>query len=222
MSMGLSGDKAAAVETSSARKEVDWAALKPVRVDHEDAMSEQEVQKKWTEMYKLAGLRSPSEKTCQSFRLGVYHYVMVNGTSREGQYSGEIVLADGTKFEASVIPKAVGLLSVRRFFRGTMRESYRALKDSETALLDPRFIAKCSEYGVAAAHAFATADWFRDCPDFAPEEAKAHARAFDYSVSRARRARGGHNLESVEQGRRDAKLETQGRADAADVVPGVF
>jgi len=165
----------------------------------------------------LAGLRMPSEAEQAAFRLAAYRYACVNGTSREAAYSGSATMSNGHRFATSIIPQAVGRMNIRRFFRSNMKESYEALKASETVERDePRYVASVGALGISSACAFATADWLADCPMFTPEEGRAHQAAFDYRVQRSKRARGGRTLEEVESVRRGETLEAQGPATAGD------
>jgi len=213
--MSLPKQNDAAGTSVSGGKTVDWAAVKPLAVSHEDAMDYGKVKNVWAEMMKLAGLRAPDEKLQAAFRLAVYKYAHANGTSRVGQYEGEMTLSDGTKVPAAVIPRATGAFAIRKFFRGNMTESYVALKESGVVESDERSVAKAAKFGVSAACAFATADWMSDCPMFTPAEVSAHEKAFTYAVERAKRARGGRPLESVEAGHLRAGLEAQGQLDAS-------
>lgn len=195
-------------------KAVDWTSVKPLAVSHEDALDPAKVKNVWAEMMKLAGLKAPDEKLQAAFRLAVYKYAHANGTSRVGQYEGEMTLADGTKVPAAVIPRATGAFAIRKFFRGNMVESYVALKESGIVEEDERSVAKVVKYGVSASCAFATADWMSDCPMFTPAETSAHEKAFTYAVERSRRARGGRNLETVEGQHLRTGLKAQGQLDA--------
>lgn len=192
----------------------DWEALSPIAVDYEDALGPAKVQSNWNKLYSLAGLRAPNEDTQRAFRLAVYVYAAINGTSREGSYSGSITMSNGHSFEAAIIPNAVGKMQIRKFFRGNMTESYNALKQSKVLENDERFVAKVSSFGVSAQDAFATADWFANCPHFTPAERHAYDVSFNYSVTRARRNRQGRNLEEVEHGRLSENLDAQGSLDA--------
>lgn len=198
-------------ESSRARpRVVNWAELTPQFVGTEDTMSPDKVAAVWENMMRIAGLGQPDEKTRQSFRLAVYVYAMKNGTSREGSYGGTIRMSNGTEFPASVIPKATGQMSIRRFFRGNMTESYEALKASGAGANDERFVAKAASMAITAEAAFAVADWLTDCPHFTNSEKLAHDKNFVNSVARARRARNGMSLEAVEDARLSDNLEVQG------------
>jgi len=182
------------------KKQMNWAELSPVSVDYEDSMNAGKVKEVWQKMYQLAGLRNPSEDEQASFRLACYVYACINGTSRVGNFSGQITTSGGTVFPASVISRATGGLNIRQFFRGNMSESYEALKMSGCIERDERYVAKVlNEVGASAECAFATSDWMTNCPHFTPAERAAHNASFDYSVRRARNARGGRSLEAVEK-----------------------
>jgi len=99
---------------------------------------------------------------------------------------------------AAIIPRAVGGLDIRRFFRGNMIESYEALKTSGFGEREQILVAKVAGYGVPASCAFATGDWFQNCPLFTPEERRAHDAVRVLSLKRARGARGNRALEEVE------------------------
>jgi len=187
-----------------------WADSVPRVVTPEDAMSASQVVEVWNKMFSFAKMKSPNESEQIAFKAGVYTYACLNGTSREGNYSSDIQLANGTVINASIIPRATGKYAVRKFFRGCMNESYEFLKTSHVMESHERFIAKCAQLQVGASVAFATADWLDDCPLFTPEEVKAHDASFTHGLSRAKRARSGHTLESVEQHRTDRMLESNG------------
>lgn len=208
--------KMAKVESSTAQQKtvesstIKWSELTPISVDFEDAMGPKRVAEVWQKMMIKAGVRSASEDTQRSFRLAVYVYGALNGTSREGNYKGEIKMSTGHAFDASVIPQSTGNLEIRQFFRGNMVESYHALKLSGAIAANERMVARAAALGISADCAFAMADWMASCPLFTNNEAKAHDAAFVYSVQRSRRARGGRNLEAVEGDRRESVLESQG------------
>jgi len=191
-------------------KSIDWAALRPGEVDYEDALNSETVKKTWAKMYRLGGLNSPNEQTQAAFRLAVYVYACKNGTSRAGNYRGMITMADGNSFPASVILEATGKMAVRKFFRGNMVESYKALKQSGAMEQDERFVARVADLQISADCAFAVADWLSGCPGMTPAESAAHAKSLEFSLSRARRARGGHSLEDEEEKVVHKGLEAQG------------
>lgn len=199
----------------SAAKTSSWASVKPVFVAHEDALDPEKVRVIWSAMMKRAGLNQPSEQAQRAFRLAVYTYCCLNGSSRVGNYSGNIKTSDGFEFQASVIPYATGSLNVRRFLRGC-DESYGALKESRVIEEDTRMVSKAAKLGITADCAFAMADWLTDCPDFTPMEKAASDKATQSALSRSRRARDGKTLEAVEQGVRDKGLEVQGRLNSDD------
>jgi hypothetical protein len=216
----------AKVETASSQQAAvdngDWTRLAPKSVDSEDALGADTVARDWQKMYDLAQLRNPNEVQRKAFRLAVYVYGVKNGTSREGAYRGEIQMSDGFKFSSSVVPQATGKMNIRKFFRGNMEESYVALKKSKAIENEPRVVAKAASLGIPAECAFAMADWLTDCPDFTPMETAAHAASFNRSVSRARRARGGHTLEDVEQDRIGQELDAQGPSEPQVFGKSVF
>lgn len=195
-------------------RRVVWSERAPKMVASEDSMDPRKVAAVWQKMYNEARMGGMSEAEQQAFRLGVYVYACKNGTSREGDYSGSIVLNNGAEFSAAVIPRATGKMSIRKFFRGCALESYEALKESGCMEADERFVAKVSALGVTPECAFATADWLTDCPKFTPAERAAHDKTFTMGIERARRARDGSTLESVEGGRVARTLEAQGPATA--------
>jgi len=193
--------------------ETDWKAVKPTGVDHEDTMNSAKVKKVWTEIYKLAGLKNPDETTQRAMRMAVYVYGCLNGTSREGNYNGEMRLSNGTAVPASVIPRATGKMQIRQFYRGNMNESYEALKQSGVIEEDERFVAKVAQLGISASCAFATSDWMGDCPLFTPAETAAYNASFNVGLQRSRRARDGKTLEGVEQSRTEERLDAQGPSE---------
>lgn len=204
---------------SGGAMDIDVSALVPKSVGVEDTMSRKEVEKTWQRMMDKAGLKRPSETVQQAFRMAVYLYGLFNGTSREGNYTAEIVMNDGTVFSSAVIPQATGTMRIRRFYRGNMDESYRFLKAVDLAAVNERFTAKLASLGVPAEAAFATADWMTGCPFFTPSEGRIHDVVFNYSVKRAAGARGGKSLEALESSRVDEGLEAQ-HAQHEAPVPG--
>lgn len=184
--------------------------MKPMSYDYEDSVGAEKVRQIWNAMYNFAGLRAPSEDVQRAFRLAVYTYAAVNGTSREGNYAGEIVMANGHKFNASIIVRATTKTLIRKFFRGNMKESYDALKESGVIANDERMVVRAAAYGAPPDIAFALADWFTNCPYFTPLEKKLHDDSFAYSIARARRGRGGDELETVERQRLERGLDAQG------------
>lgn len=203
-------------------RETEWSELVPQFVGHEDEMSPERVKTSWEKMYRLASMKAPTEKQRAAFRLAVYAYSAVNGTTRVGDYAGVFVLADGTEVPAAVIPRGAGQLDIRRFFRGNMKESYDALKGSGVLERDARFVAKAAALGIRPEEAFAMADWFADCPYFTPGEKLAHEKSLKYALSRSRRTRGGRPLEEVEAEQLGEILEVQGRQDAPSYSHGEF
>jgi len=211
MSKQLPGD---AEQKGSVVGERDWARLKPLGFGRDDAMEADEVKRCWAKIYKDAGLRSPGEEIQAACRLGVYAYACANGTSKWGSYSRTVVMSNGHKFAAAVVPVATGQTEIRRFFRGNLEESYKALKESQVMQDDERYLMYASKHGVSPACAFALADWLTDCPLFTPEENRAHEQLFAYRTERARRARGGRSIEEVDGERRAESLRAQGPMSA--------
>lgn len=200
--------------TGSSSKVVDWAAIVPRSIGREDAMSESQCKVKWGKMMRLANLKTPNESTQNAFKLAVYTYLAVNGTSREGNYAATIQMADGTTFDAAVIPGGIGKSEIRRFMRGEMNNAYEALKASAAVERDERYVAGVGKLGVLPAQAFATADFFDGCALFTPLEEMAHGLARNNSLVRAAKGRGG-TLESVERSRVEDSLEAQGAGSVA-------
>jgi len=196
-------------------KGIDWKAVAPKSVEHEDSMSPDNVKVCWEKIYKAARILSADEATKRSLRLALYAYAAVNGTSRVGNYGKRVTLSGGNVVEAAVIPQSVGKFNIRQFFRGNMTEAYEALKSSQTLALDSRFVAKWQAYGIDASVCYAVADFLDDCPHFTPEEERAHSIARTQGIERSRRARGGKGLEAVEQDERDLAMNVQGPLDAA-------
>lgn len=189
---------------------VDWTALVPKNVGYENAMGAEQVKVVWAKMMQLAGLRAPNETKQRAFKLAIYVYGVLNGTSREGEYKALIELNDGFKFSSSVIPLATGKVEIRKFYRGNMVDSYLALKGSKAIEGYDEFVAKAAQFGVAADVAFALADWMTNCALFTPAETRAHETSFNSALSRSRRARSGRSLEEVESDRHVESLEAQG------------
>lgn len=197
-------------KTTGVNSEVNWSELVPISYDYEDSVGAEKVREIWSTMYSLAGLKAPSEDIQRAFRLAVYAYAAVNGTSREGNYAGNVTMANGHKFNASIIVRATTKTMIRKFFRGNMKESYEALKNSGVIAKDERMVVRAAQYGAPPDIAFALADWFTNCPFFTPLEKKLHDESFAFSITRARRGRGGDELEVVEQQRLERNLDAQG------------
>jgi len=209
------------VSSKSAGKQAagddDWTDAVPLSVDAEDTMSDKLKDKAWEKMYSLAGLAAAGEKERKALRAAVYTYGVVNATSRVGNYGGELHLATGKTVPASIIPQATGKHAIRRFFRANMRESYTFLKTTDVMAKYPRFLAKVASHGIAAENAFAVADWLTDCPAFTPAETKAHEMFFASSVERAKRARQGKTLETVEANAQENIMRAQGPMEDSGV-----
>jgi len=192
----------------------DWGDMVPKSTTFADCVSDKEKVQIWNKIYNECGMRSANEKERKMVRAAIYTYCCKNGTSREGEYSGTITLANGQEIEAAVIPRCAGRMKIRKFLRANMLESYDYFKQSRVMEADERFVTKAAAFGVSADAAFALADWLDDCPKFAPAEAKAHQAVFVASIERARRARGGHSLEDVEGERITDELRANGPANA--------
>jgi len=191
-------------------KPVDWAAVVPRRVDSEDALGVDQNKATWEKLYREAGMTAGNEEERRALRAAVYVYCAKNGTSREGDYGGEMVLSTGKHVPAAVIPKAASRNRIRKFLRANMNESYEFFKSSRVMESDDRFIAKYAGHGISPDNAFAAADWLTDCPLFTPAEVKVHNAIFVHSIDRAARARGGNTLETVENDRVQEGLRAQG------------
>jgi len=181
-------------------------------VEFEDAMSSEMSKETWERMYKLAKMGTASEDERRALRTAVYTYCLKNGTSREGDYTLNMVLSTGKNVGAEVIPKAANRTRIRKFLRANMNESYEFFKNSRCMEADERFVAKMAAYNIAPENGFATADWMDECPKFTPAETRAHEAMRARGIERARRARGGQSLETVEQDRRDDAMRVQGPA----------
>lgn len=192
--------------------DVDWTSVVPKMVDSEDTMGVEQNKRTWEKLYKEAGLSTSGEDDRRALRAAVYVYCVKNGTSREGEYSGDMVLSTGKTVNASSIVRAAGKMRVRRFLRANAKESYDFFKASRVMEADDKFVSKCASLGISAENAFATADWLGDCPLFTPGESRAHEATFTRGIERARRARDGKTLEAVEGDRQDANLHAQGPA----------
>lgn len=190
-----------------------WAKLLPKSVDKENAMNSDSVNECWAKMYSMAGLRTADETKQAAFRMAVYIYLKKNGTSRVGNYAGSFTTSDGIKHSASVIPNACQKLKVRAFMRGNMEESYTFLKDSKAIQNDPIEAKKAESLGIPAESAFATADWFEDCPWFTPAETHAYNMSFKHALAKSKLANGGRALEEVEEQERDELVAVQGSGE---------
>jgi len=203
-------------------KMTDWSAYAPKHVDYEDTMNPEDVKQKWTEMYRRAGLKSPSEDEQRSFRMAVYVYAAMNGTSRAGNYKGVIITSGGKRFSAAIVPQVTGQFAIRQFMRGNMNESYHALKESRVMENDARCIAKAAEKGIAADCAFAMADWMTNCPFFTPAEIAAQSKSLNYGLRRAKGARDGMSLEAVEHDNQRETLSAQGHVSGSHGSDSMF
>jgi len=203
-------DSGVAEAASGPRGTPDWSAFVPKSVDSEDALGPEKNQQVWEKLYRAAGFPMATEQERMAIRAGVYVYCAKNGTSREGDYSGDIVLSNGKRISAACIPAASGKFAVRKFLRANAIESYTFLKKTRCMEAEGKFVAKCATLGISAENAFATADWLTNCPLFTPGESRAHDASFTHGLDRSRRARDGQNLEKVEQSRVHANLQAQG------------
>lgn len=202
------------------RRGIDWENVKPPSIDHEDALDKEIVDEMWNSLYREIGKASADEEAKAAVRLAVYAYAVINGTSREGAYAGRVKVSDGSKFDAALIPRVTGKTRIRRFFRGCMEESYVALKASRVIEDDARYVAQVSELGISPENAFATADWFKDCPVFTPAEKLAYDMSANKGKTRAALSRG-KTLEEIETDRVVNSLNTQGMHRGSD-ADGVF
>jgi hypothetical protein len=209
---GVSGGASGSVASNFS----EWDDVVPKKVTMEDSMSEAESARTWEAVYRHAGMSSASEKEKRAVRAGIYVYCALNGTSREGSYNAPIQLSTGTIISASVIPRAASKMKIRKFLRANMSEAYRFFKQTRIMETYERFVASCAKHGISPENAFATADFLTECPDFTPDESKAHNAMFAHSIERARRAREGKSLEQVEDARVENELTAGGPLSAAE------
>jgi len=202
------GVKPTGVATTSTTED-SWANYVPPRFAHEDCLSEELAAQVWAQIYKAAGHPSGSEQDKKSIRCGVYTYCAINGCSKEGDFLLNVECSNGASFPASVVLKASSG-RVRKLLRVSMNESYKFLKESHALERDDRFISKRNAFGVAAETAFATVDWLDYCPLFTKVEEEAHNTYFNVAASRARRARGGKDVDQLAAERIEAGLDAQG------------
>jgi hypothetical protein len=188
--------------------------LAPTVVEHVDALAPEANKAMWQKFYSAAGYSSAGEESKAGLRLAVYLYLLVNGTSREGAYSGDLRPRDGNLVPAATLVRVCGSAGVRRWMRANQAESYDALRAQPLENIVPRYVASVAKLNIGTQEAFATADWLTGCEKFTPTEVRAHETSFDTSVNRARRARGGHALEEVEKRRQEVALESQGPLNA--------
>jgi len=178
--------------------ETDWDAYNPVRVDKEDQLSDKKAKERWSALYSLIRLPSASEEIKKQVRCAVYAYCCVNGTSRVGNYKGDIAITSGTEFASAMLVEAVGSMDLRRFLRAGMEESYNYLKHSQYLKeKEPKFIARAAALGIGPDEAFAMADWLTDCPKFTPMERHAHDVSRVRGLTKAKYARNGDTLEQI-------------------------
>jgi len=180
---------------------------------HEDSITHEDNAKYWSKFYRLAKVSGDEGRQLMA-RCAVYIYCAINGTSGQGRYEGEARVGD-VIIDASMIIGTTGPLLLRKWMRANMDESYTYFKKTAVLETDGRFVAKAAGMGIAPGVAFAIADWMDDCPSFTPAERDAHDRAFNFSVSRARRARGGMTTEQVQEADAAKALEAQGPATSA-------
>lgn len=196
--------------SGSTRKPVDWSTVIPKRVDSEDTLGVEQNKATWEKLYKYASMATANEEERKAVRAAIYYYCAKNGTSREGDYAGNMMLSNGKVVSAAVIPQAAGVKHIRRFLRANMVESYDFFKSTKIMESDDRFVAKCAALGISSEYAFATSDWMTDCHLFTPGETRAHNTSFNHGLERARRSRGGKGLEEVEKDRVHETLMVQG------------
>jgi len=196
------------VKTEDGNVVEDWSVYSPVSVDKEDTMSKDKCDSKWKVLYNLLGMGSSEEVEKKKIRCAVYAYCCVNGTSRAGNYAGEVKAASGKVFSAAWIVEAVNIMELRRFLRGNMKESYTFLKNSGyIQTKEIKFVAKAAALGIGPDEAFAMADWFTDCPWFTPLEKRAHELSRNKGLNKSRFAREGKTLEEVEAANIKASVE---------------
>jgi len=112
------------VRVDGSAKEEDWSRYMPKSVGKEDALGSKEIKERWEKLYAAVGKASANEVTKKSIRCAVYAYALINGTSRAGNYSRAVTTSEGFEFPAAKVVAAVGVTSLRQFFRGCMTESY--------------------------------------------------------------------------------------------------
>jgi len=201
------------VKTVAGTKSV-WADCKPKKAEYEDAMSKDECDDYWKRIYKMSGVGDGDEKAKRELRAAAYVYAAINGTSSVGNYRRNMVTASGRSIPARVLPQVLNG-NIRQFFRGNMDDAYDFFVETGHMETEHRFCEKAAAKGVAASEAFCTADFLADCSKFTPLQKRAHQMAFDYGVSRARRARDGRSLEQVQEMESHATLEAQGPMTSA-------
>jgi len=193
---------------------IDWSDLAPEKVQYADSLSEAASRAIWQKIYIAAHVSGEKEQAM--LRSATYLYMLVNGTSREGSYEGDLMMKNGTRVPAGIIVQSTGKTSIRRFFRANMDESYDALKAMDLSVSAPRHVAKVAAMGISADAAFAVADWLGDCKKFLPNESLAYERSFNFNIRRAAKARGNSSLEAVEYKRAEASLAAQDNSGGSE------
>lgn len=192
----------------------EFASMVPMHVDTVNVLSPAKKDAVWNKIYAAAGLGSGSEVEKKSLRCAVYVYTAVNGTSPSGEYTGDIRSSKGTTLAASALPTAAGQLNIRRFMRANARESLRFFRESRVLESRDELLAKCDMYGIRGDDAVALCDWFDTTVGLTPREQAAQASIKNFSLKRARAARGGKSVETVREELLDDNVEAQG-----DILP---
>jgi len=189
-----------------------YDGVDPVRVDAVSVMSPADVEKAWRMLYVAAGIASGDESKKLGVRCAVYCYFAVNGTSSVGEYSGDIVPASGTSFQAVVIVNAIGRYDIRRFARANAAESVEYFHYSGILQKLEAMVAKCEIAEIRPADAIALCDWLDGAKGLTPAERVAQAGIKAFALSRARGARGGQSVEQLRDGRLTDMVEAQSSA----------
>lgn len=204
----MSETRGAYGRVARAAGESKWGNVAVPRVEHEDRMAVEEAEAVWNRIYSL--FRAAGEEARNEVKLAVYAYYAVNGSSPQTPHSKDIVTGGGVSVASADVLDAIGSRElIRRFLRAHVEEAYSALKESEVLATDDVYVAKVADKGIPRQYAYCGADFLRGCGLLMPVEKDYADRAFNYSVQRARSARGGRTVEQIDEESRDARLTAQ-------------
>jgi len=208
MSTNVESKSSVAGTTGDSKGE--FANCIPKRVTAAKVMDEEKVKAAWNKMYAAAGISNVGEEGKKALRCAVYLYLAVNGTSPAGTYKGIVQTATGVVMRASEIPAATGTFEVRQFARGNVEESLRFFRSTGILEVYPAVVAKCTEKEIPPSDAFGLVDWFDVAPALTPTEHQVQKKLKNFGLSRARRARGGQDMDDIRAGHYQESLDAQG------------
>jgi hypothetical protein len=166
----------------------------------------------WTGLYTAAGVASAQEDVKKSLRCAVYTYLAVNGASPSGAYPGTITSGKGATLSAAAIPEFCGRYSIRQFARAGAAEALQFFYATDVLTTNAVMRAKCELLEVPAESAVALVDFLDLAAALRPADRDVQKAIRNFSIERARRGRGGKNMEEMRGDHYDATLTAQGPA----------